>query len=121
MVPINKMVPRSFVTSIPSGQKVKAAAPTTLRGIAFGGDCAVAAVDYSIDRGQSWRQAQLGADHGKYGFRQWQTQFTLPSPGNYTVLTRCTNVDGVAQPATPNWNPAGFMRNVVESVDVTAV
>jgi DMSO/TMAO reductase YedYZ molybdopterin-dependent catalytic subunit len=121
MVPINKMVPRSFVTNIPSGQKVKAAAPTTLRGIAFGGDCAVAAVDYSIDRGQSWRQAQLGADHGKYGFRQWQTQFTLPSPGNYTVLTRCTNVDGVAQPATPNWNPAGFMRNVVESVDVTAV
>jgi DMSO/TMAO reductase YedYZ molybdopterin-dependent catalytic subunit len=121
MVPINKMVPRSFVTNIPSGQKVKAAAPTTLRGIAFGGDCAVAAVDYSIDRGQSWRQAQLGADQGKYGFRQWQTQFTLPSPGNYTVLTRCTNVDGVAQPATPNWNPAGFMRNVVESVDVTAV
>src|SRR6202043_1526395 len=58
MVPINKMVPRSFVTNIPSGQKVKAAAPTTLRGIAFGGDCAVAAVDYSIDRGQSWRQAQ---------------------------------------------------------------
>ena len=121
MVPINKMVPRSFVTNIPSGQKVKAAAPTTLRGIAFGGDCAVAAVDYSIDRGQSWRQAQLGADQGKYGFRQWQTQFTLPSPGNYTVLTRCTNVDGVAQPATPNWNPAGFMRNVVESVNFIAV
>src|SRR3979490_3061081 len=47
MVPINRMVPRSFVTNIPSGQKVKAAAPTTLRGIAFGGDCGVGAAAYS--------------------------------------------------------------------------
>src|SRR6202171_5338179 len=81
MVPINRMVPRSFVTNIPSGQKVKAAARTSLRGIAFGGDCGVAKVDYSIDRGQSWHHAQLGKDEGKYGFRQWQTQFQLALAG----------------------------------------
>jgi DMSO/TMAO reductase YedYZ molybdopterin-dependent catalytic subunit len=121
MIPINRMVPRSFVTNIPSGQKVKAAAQTSLRGIAFGGDCGVAKVDYSIDRGQSWRPAQLGEDKGKYGFRQWGAQITLPSAGAYTVMTRCTNVNGVAQPDTPNWNPAGFMRNVVESVNLIAV
>ena len=121
MVPINRMVPRSFVTNIASGHELKAAAPTTLRGIAFGGDSGVASVDYSIDGGQSWRQAQLGEDHGKYGFRQWQTQITLPSAGKYSLLSRCTNSNGVAQPDTPNWNPSGFMRNVVEAVDVSAV
>jgi DMSO/TMAO reductase YedYZ molybdopterin-dependent catalytic subunit len=121
MVPINRMVPRSFVTNIPSGQKVKAASPTMVRGIAFGGDCGVASVDYSIDRGQTWHQAQLGKDEGKYGFRQWQTQFALPAPGEHTLLIRCTNSNGVAQPETPNWNPAGFMRNVVESIDIIAV
>jgi len=121
MVPINRMVPRSFVTNIPSGQKVKAVSPTMVRGIAFGGDCGVASVDYSIDRGQSWHQAQLGKDEGKYGFRQWQTQFELPTPGEHTLLIRCTNSNGVAQPETPNWNPAGFMRNVVESIDIIAV
>src|SRR5271169_2132400 len=42
MIPINRMVPRSFATNIVSGSKVKAAAPTTLRGIAFGGDCGIA-------------------------------------------------------------------------------
>ena len=120
MIPINRMVPRSFVTNIPSGQKVKAAAQTTLRGIAFGGDCGVASVDYSIDRGKSWRQTQLGEDQGKYEFRQFETRLTLPSPGAYTLLTRCTNSNGIAQPETPNWNPAGFMRNVVEPVDVIA-
>jgi DMSO/TMAO reductase YedYZ molybdopterin-dependent catalytic subunit len=121
MIPINRMVPRSFVTNLASGQQVKSAAPVTLRGIAFGGDCGVARVDYSTDEGQSWRQAQLGKDEGKYGFRQWQTQLTLPSPGKYSLLTRCTNTSGVAQPDTPNWNPAGFMRNVVEAVDISAV
>src|SRR6478735_10216423 len=120
MIPINKMVPRSFITNLASGQQVKSAAATTVRGIAFGGDSGVARVDYSSDGGRSWQQAQLGKDEGKYGFRQWQTQLTLPSPGKYSLLTRCTNTNGVAQPDTPNWNPAGFMRNVVESVDITA-
>jgi DMSO/TMAO reductase YedYZ molybdopterin-dependent catalytic subunit len=121
MIPINRMVPRCFVTNIASGQQVKSGAPTTLRGIAFGGDSGVASVSYSIDRGQSWHEAQLGKDEGRYGFRQWQTQLTLFSPGNYRLLTRCINSQGVTQPDTPNWNPAGFMRNVVETVDVTAV
>ena len=121
MIPINRMVPRSFVTNLVSGSKVKAAAPTTLRGIAFGGDCGVAGVDFSIDGGQSWHQAQLGKDQGKYGFRQWQTQLALPTSGEYRVLIRCTNTNGVAQPDTPNWNPAGFMRNVMESIDLIAV
>jgi len=120
MVPINRMVPRSFVTNMVSGSKVRAAAPMLLRGIAFGGDCGVASVDFSIDRGRSWHQAQLGKDEGEYGFRQWQTQLTLPAPGEYGLLARCTNSNGVAQPDTPNWNPGGFMRNVVESVDVIA-
>jgi DMSO/TMAO reductase YedYZ molybdopterin-dependent catalytic subunit len=120
MIPINRMVSRSFVTNITSGQQVKTGAPTTLRGIAFGGDSGVARVDYSIDNGQTWREAPLGKDEGKYGFRQWQTQLTLPSPGKFSLLTRCTNNNGVAQPDTPNWNPAGFMRNVVESTDIVA-
>jgi len=121
MIPINRMVPRSFVTNVTSGSRMKAAAPTTLRGIAFGGDCGVASVDLSIDRGQSWHQTQLGKDEGKYGFRQWQTHITLPAPGEYSVLIRCTNRNGIAQPDTPNWNPAGFMRNVMESIDIIAV
>src|SRR6478672_6198271 len=56
MVPINRMVPRSFVTNIASGHQVKSGAPTTLRGIAFGGDSGVASVYCSVDHGQSWRE-----------------------------------------------------------------
>ena len=121
MTPINRMVPRSFVTNLVAGQKVKAVAPTKLRGIAFGGDCGVASVDSSIDGGRSWHPAQLGKDEGKYGFRQWQTQLTPPAAGAYSFLIRCTNSNGVSQPDAPNWNPAGFMRNIIESIHIIAV
>src|ERR1700730_5842038 len=121
MVPINRMVPRSFITNVSSGQTVPAGAPTLVRGIAFGGDCGVAKVDILSHPGKTWSPTQLRKDEGKYGFRQWQTRVTLPSPSKYTVMVRCTNSNGEAQPDTPNWNPAGFMRNVIESVDVIAV
>ena len=120
MIPINRMVPRSFVTNLASGAAISAGKPTLLRGIAFGGDSAVAGVDLSIDGGKSWQATQLGNDEGKYSFRQWQIPLTLPSPGKYAVMVRCTNANGEAQPDMPNWNPAGFMRNVIETTDLIA-
>jgi hypothetical protein len=33
---------------------------------------------------------------------------------------KATNTAGVAQPDTANWNTAGFMRNVVESITLMA-
>ena len=120
MIPINRMVPRSFVTNPASDSVVKAAAPVTFRGIAFGGDCGVAKVDVSIDHGKSWRQAKLGQNEGTYGFRQWETPLIFPAPGQYSLQVRCTNSNGVPQPDTPNWNPAGFMRNVIETIRIAA-
>ena len=121
MIPINRMVPRSFVTNFASGGTVKAAAPVSLRGIAFGGDCGVARVDISTDSGKTWRPTQLGQDEGKYGFRRWETQLTFASPGQHSLQVRCTNSNGLPQPDVPNWNPAGFMRNVIESTRIVAI
>ena len=121
MIPINRMVPRSFVTNLETGAKIQAGSPTNLRGIAFGGDSAVARVDVSTDQGRSWQSTDLGADGGTYGFRQWTTKITAPTPRSLNVMVRCTNTKGEAQPDMPNWNPSGFMRNVIEAIDVAAV
>ena len=119
-VPINRMVPRSFVTNLRNGASVKAAVPVPLRGIAFGGAAGVGTVDVSTDDGASWRPATMGTDEGKYSFRQWQASFT-PQAGTARVMVRCTNSDGLAQPALPNWNPSGFMRNDIETITLTAI
>ena len=118
MVPINKMVPRSFVTNVIAGQKLQAGAATPVRGIAFGGDAGVAKVDLSSDGGRTWQATKLGKDEGKYSFRQWELPVTLSDKGDATLMVRCTSSDGVAQPTQPNWNPSGFMRNVVEATPV---
>jgi DMSO/TMAO reductase YedYZ molybdopterin-dependent catalytic subunit len=121
MIPINRMVPRSFVTNLAPGASMTVGSPTQLRGIAFGGDSGVARVDISIDGGSNWQPARLGTDEGKYGFRQWEAWVAPAAPGKLKVMVRCTNSNGEAQPDMPNWNPAGFMRNIIESVDVVAV
>ena len=119
-VPISRMNPRSWATSLASGQPVAAGAPLAVRGIAMGGDCGVARVDTSIDGGAIWQAATLGADEGRYGFRRWDATLTLAQPGDHALMVRCTNAAGAVQPAEPNWNPGGYMRNVIESIPLTA-
>jgi DMSO/TMAO reductase YedYZ molybdopterin-dependent catalytic subunit len=120
MVPINKMNPRSFITNISAGASIPVGKPSVIRGIAFGGDAGVKRVDFSGDGGKSWLVAQLGKDQGKFSFRRWESGFTPPAKGDYTLMARCMNANGEVQPATPNWNPGGFMRNVIEAVPVSA-
>ena len=112
------LVPRSFITNIKPGDTLRSGVPTLARGIAFGGDVGVARVDFSGDGGKNWQETQLGTDEGKYSFRQWQIRFNLPTPGNQLLMVRCTSSSGVVQPDTPNWNSAGFMRNVIEQTAV---
>jgi hypothetical protein len=120
LVPVTRNVPRSFITNIKAGDTMPVGASTAVRGIAFGGDCGVARVDLSIDEGKNWQPAELGKDEGKYSFRQWKTQVTLPSHGLQSLMVRCTNTKGEAQPTIPIWNPGGYMYNTIESIHVVA-
>jgi DMSO/TMAO reductase YedYZ molybdopterin-dependent catalytic subunit len=120
MVPINRMTPRSFLTNVIAGASFPAETRVPVRGIAFGGDAGVAKVELSLDGGKSWQPTTLGTDYGQYSFRQWQTSISLSEKGNHTLMVRCTNLTGDVQPDSPNWNNSGFMRNVIETVQVTA-
>jgi DMSO/TMAO reductase YedYZ molybdopterin-dependent catalytic subunit len=120
MIPINRMLPRSFFTNIPDGAVLKVGQATTVRGIAFGGDTGLAKVFFSSDAGGRWQEAQLGSDHGKYSFRRWEVRLHLSSRGPHKLMVKALNTAGSVQPDQANWNGAGFMRNVVESVSVQA-
>ena len=115
-VPIDRMVPRAFVTNLQDGARVGAGAPVAVRGIAFGGDCGVRSVEISTDGGASWAPTRLGADAGAYSFRRFDVGLPALATGTRAVKVRCTNTNGLAQPMDPVWNGAGFMQNGVETV-----
>jgi DMSO/TMAO reductase YedYZ molybdopterin-dependent catalytic subunit len=117
-VPINRMLPRSFVTNVRNHATVKAGASVPIRGMVFGGDCGVSRVEISVDDGRSWQPAALNNDVGKYSFRQWSSQITTPQTGSVSLQVRATNTKGEVQPAEPNWNGAGFMCNVIERMQL---
>src|SRR5665213_683268 len=117
-VPIKRYDVRSFITSLSDGQTLTAGQSVEVRGIAFDGGSGIDKVSFSDGKGQ-WRDAALGADLGKYSFREWKSRFT-PSAGEHELKSRATSRNGQTQPDDPSWNPSGYMRNVVETVHIKA-
>ncbi len=117
--PIGTFKVRSFITSAQDGGTLRAGA-TTLRGIAFDGGTGIKAVQVSIDGGGSWLDAKLGEDLGRYSFRGWTAPVTLPA-GPQVLQVRAVAQSGETQPVEQPWNPAGYLRNLIETTRITAL
>lgn len=118
--PIARFNVRSFITSHADGARIDATRTTELRGIAFSGGDAIKRVMVSPDNGRSWQEARLGEDLGRYSFRDWRLGITL-AKGRHPMRVRAETQSGEVQPMEPLWQPAGYMRNVAETVILEAV
>jgi DMSO/TMAO reductase YedYZ molybdopterin-dependent catalytic subunit len=118
---IGRFTVRSFITSLQDDARVPATRETVARGIAFDGGQGIAEVAFSSDGGATWQPARLGTNHGRYSFHEWTARFTPAKTGPLELKARATSRSGETQPLTASWNPAGYMRNVVETVKVLAV
>jgi sulfite dehydrogenase (cytochrome) subunit A len=117
-VPITRMPVRSFIAAPASGTRVGVGQDVALKGIAFDGGYGIREVLISDDGGDVWRRATLGADLGPYSFREWSATWKAQSAGTTRLMVRAINGIGQSQGTTPLWNPAGYLRNVVEHVDL---
>ncbi|UHC19252.1 molybdopterin-dependent oxidoreductase [Methylobacterium currus] len=117
-VPINRFTIRSFLTNLTDGARVTAGR-TELRGIAFDGGSGIRSVAVSADDGRSWTEARLGEDLGRFAFRPWTLSLDL-APGAHAIRVRATGHDGATQPMESRWNPAGYLRNGVETTRIQA-
>jgi DMSO/TMAO reductase YedYZ molybdopterin-dependent catalytic subunit len=114
-VPIDRFNVRSFLTSHQAGDRIQHSGEgVTLRGIAFDGGSGIRDVTVSTDGGKHWTSALLGKDLGRYAFREWTLDWRPSVGGTSEILVRATNRLGQSQPLDPLWNPAGYMRNIVE-------
>lgn len=120
-VPIHRMNVRSFFTTPSTDARIPRNQEIVLDGIAFDGGSGIRQVDLSFDDGKSWQKTDLGNDHGKYSFRRWTMPWKPTEAGVHRLLVRATSQSGETQPLQAGWNRSGYMRNVVESLDVVVI
>ena len=118
-VPINRMAVHSIFVSPEPNQQLRAGQPYELAGVANDGMEGIRRVEVSQDGGQTWSDATLGADLGKYSWRRWQAKWT-PAKGSYRLMVRAANAAGETQ-RTAQWNRSGYQRDVIEHVDVVVI
>lgn len=117
--PISTLPVRSFVTSVMNGGVLPAGRTVELKGIAFDAGAGIKTVEVSVDGGRQWREATLGKDLGRFSFREWRVPVSFAQKGKAVLMVRAINQIGEGQPATADWNPAGYRRHAIESTPVT--
>lgn len=115
---IESMPVKSLITYPRSGAQLRRG-ELNIRGHAWAGEKEVAAVDYSIDYGQSWRPCRLHKAPNRLAWQRFQAQITLPNPGYYEIWARAADSDGKQQPmVVPGWNPKGYLNNACHRIAV---
>lgn len=91
----------------------------TIEGRAWSGFGPVERVEFSVDGGGTWCDADLGDAVGPYGWTSWGSEWDA-RPGEYELCVRATDASGKTQPVDGNeaWNQGGYGINVVQRVPV---
>lgn len=119
LVPITRICIHSIFVKPESGERLPVGKAIELEGVATDGGGDINLVEVSTDGGANWEPAALDASLGRYSWRRWRHSWTPPRAGAYTLMVRASNAAGETQ-QQHHWNRSGYMRQVVESIQVKA-
>jgi DMSO/TMAO reductase YedYZ molybdopterin-dependent catalytic subunit len=117
MEPVKGLVVKSLIHTPLEGAKFKPGV-IKMAGFAWAGEAFITKVDVSMDNGASWKPAKLGKEKERYAWQSFEAEFNLSAPGSYLLMARATDEKGNVQPVAPQWNPSGYLWNVIEKVRV---
>jgi DMSO/TMAO reductase YedYZ molybdopterin-dependent catalytic subunit len=120
-VPVSRLRVKSLLVppGIPdwySRRRTLEPGPVELRGRAWSGGTAIAAVSVGIDG--VWNDAALDPPQSPYAWCGWRYHWTACS-GEHVLQCRATDADGETQPLDPPWDYFGFGNNAVQRVQVS--
>jgi DMSO/TMAO reductase YedYZ molybdopterin-dependent catalytic subunit len=115
--PLTALNVKSVIAGPSDGASLKAG-KVSVHGAAWAGEVDIAKVEISTDGGTTWSPAKLGHDQAHYAWRLWSYDWKARNRGDYTILSRATDTQGRTQPATPVWNPSGYLYNAVDQVKI---
>jgi len=114
--PLTALGVKSVISGPRDGASVRG--HVSVQGAAWAGEADIAKVEISTDEGASWKTAHLGHEEAHYAWRLWSVDWKPAKPGDYTIQARATDSQGRTQPATPTWNPSGYLYNAVDQVRI---
>jgi len=119
-VPINRLSLRSLFVRPEPGEKIPMKSTFEIQGIALDSGSGIQRVEVSTDGGKAWEEARLDPELGKYSWRRWRFRWEPPVAGKHQLQVRAFNRAGQQQ-GSSLWNRSGYMRNVIEHVEVEAI
>jgi len=114
--PLTALSVKSVISGPHDGATLKSGV-IKVQGAAWAGEGDVAKVEVSTDGGVNWKAASLGRDQAHYAWRLWSLEWKAQR-GDHTILSRATDTLGRVQPATPIWNPSGYLYNAIDEIKV---
>jgi sulfoxide reductase catalytic subunit YedY len=117
-VPVSRMTTRSLIIEPQDGAILRRGREINIMGIAFSGGYSIKDVIVSVDGGTTWHTTRLGKDLGRYSWIQWFYSFKPTKSGKYVLMARATNSIGESQPFESLWNPAGYLWNKIEKIEI---
>jgi len=122
--PLTRMAPRALM--LPPGIPEFFTRARTVRfgdvpltGRAWSGHAPVAGVEISDDGGETWGEAELGTDEGRWAWRSWTHVWRPAALGEYVLCCRAHDEAGNVQPVAATWNVGGYSNNSVQQIPVT--
>jgi len=119
--PITEMLVNSLIVSPTPAAQLRRGEPAHVRGKAWDNGSGIAAVEVSVDGRQSWREATLGRDLGRFAWRDFRLPIDTARAGLLEIAVRARSRNGARQPDTLTFNPSGYHDNIVQTVNVEIV
>ena len=110
----------SYVLAPAEGANLSSGA-NQISGVAYNdGSTSIETVLVSVDKGQTWRAAELERPDSPYAWYRWSVRVDL-QPGTHEIWSRAIDALGQSQPLDGSvyWNPNGYEWTGVFKVEVT--
>jgi DMSO/TMAO reductase YedYZ molybdopterin-dependent catalytic subunit len=108
---------KSVITFPREGFSMPAGGLLIVRGRAWSGHVALAAVEVSIDGGRSWHAAELGPLPDRFAWRRFEIGLGRLPAGEIEIVARAADAKGDRQPLdSAPWNPRGYCNTAAHRV-----
>jgi DMSO/TMAO reductase YedYZ molybdopterin-dependent catalytic subunit len=118
LTPVTKVQPKAVITSHVEGGEVKAGTETSVSGLAWSGEAAAKAVEFSDDGGATWAKVELDSKADPFVWQPWAVKWTPKQKGTTKLLARCTDTAGATQPDKRDIDRRTYMINHLVPVEV---